>query len=103
MRQLIRHIYQTNGIAGLFAGLTPRLVKISPACAIMIASFEYGKSFFHDYNVRKYHNHHHQQQQAAVQSSEIDVADEKLSRDLAPSYGFSLATQHVQQMETERE
>nr|XP_040222937.1 probable mitochondrial glutathione transporter SLC25A40 isoform X1 [Anopheles coluzzii] len=47
-------IFQMNGIRGLFAGLTPRLVKVAPACAIMIASFEYGKNFFYRYNVQRY-------------------------------------------------
>lgn len=55
--QTLRHIYRLNGVAGLFAGVTPRLVKISPACAIMIGSFEYGKAFFHERNVRVYHMH----------------------------------------------
>lgn len=31
------------GIRGLFAGLTPRLIKVAPACAIMISTFEYSK------------------------------------------------------------
>ncbi|XP_050099990.1 probable mitochondrial glutathione transporter SLC25A40 isoform X1 [Anopheles aquasalis] len=51
----MRTIYQVNGIRGLFTGLTPRLVKVAPACAIMIASFEYGKNFFYSYNVARYH------------------------------------------------
>uniref|UniRef100_A0A182IWK2 Uncharacterized protein n=1 Tax=Anopheles atroparvus TaxID=41427 RepID=A0A182IWK2_ANOAO len=48
------NIFRVNGIRGLFAGLTPRLVKVAPACAIMIASFEYGKNFFYNYNVQRY-------------------------------------------------
>ncbi|XP_030745831.1 solute carrier family 25 member 40-like isoform X2 [Sitophilus oryzae] len=39
-------IYRSNGIRGLYAGLVPRLIKVAPACAIMISSFEYGKVFF---------------------------------------------------------
>lgn len=31
------------GVKGLFAGLTPRLLKVAPACAIMISTFEYSK------------------------------------------------------------
>jgi solute carrier family 25 protein 39/40 len=34
----------------LFPGLVPRLVKVAPACAIMISSYEYGKRFFQNYN-----------------------------------------------------
>ncbi|KAI8321675.1 mitochondrial carrier [Martensiomyces pterosporus] len=40
---MIRHILATEGAAGLFAGLTPRLMKIAPSCAIMISSYELGK------------------------------------------------------------
>lgn len=50
----IRDIYRGNGVSGLFAGLIPRLAKVAPACAIMIASFEYGKSFFYSHNVNVY-------------------------------------------------
>ncbi|KYB29088.1 Calcium-binding mitochondrial carrier protein Aralar1-like Protein [Tribolium castaneum] len=45
--QIIREIYRHSGIKGLYAGLVPRLVKVAPACAIMISSFEYGKVFFY--------------------------------------------------------
>ncbi|XP_023034727.1 solute carrier family 25 member 40 isoform X1 [Drosophila willistoni] len=44
-------IYRLGGIGGIFAGLGPRLFKVAPACAIMISTFEYGKSFFYHYNV----------------------------------------------------
>ncbi|KAF7395324.1 hypothetical protein HZH68_009374 [Vespula germanica] len=47
---IIRKIYNQNGIKGLFTGLIPRLVKVAPACAIMIATFEHGKRFFQKYN-----------------------------------------------------
>lgn len=49
----IRRIYNQNGIRGLFTGLIPRLVKVAPACAIMIATFEHGKRFFQMYNANK--------------------------------------------------
>lgn len=49
----IQRIYQQSGLKGLFTGLTPRLVKVAPACAIMIASFEHGKRFFQSYNAKK--------------------------------------------------
>lgn len=49
---IIRSIYDQKGVKGMFAGLTPRLVKVVPACAIMIGSFEYGKLFFMNYNRR---------------------------------------------------
>lgn len=56
--QSMKNIYRTNGFSGLFAGVTPRLAKIAPACAIMIASYEHGKRFFHNYNVSRYKDHH---------------------------------------------
>lgn len=43
---VFREIYSRHGFRGLFAGTVPRLVKVAPACAIMISSFEYGKIFF---------------------------------------------------------
>uniref|UniRef100_A0A224XS71 Putative mitochondrial carrier protein cgi-69 n=1 Tax=Panstrongylus lignarius TaxID=156445 RepID=A0A224XS71_9HEMI len=46
----LKNIYQKNGFSGLFAGIIPRIIRIAPACAIMVASFEYGKSFFQKYN-----------------------------------------------------
>ncbi|XP_050311571.1 probable mitochondrial glutathione transporter SLC25A40 [Anthonomus grandis grandis] len=45
-REVIRGIYRQQGIGGLYKGLAPRLIKVAPACAIMISSFEYGKVFF---------------------------------------------------------
>ncbi|KAM6410963.1 mitochondrial glutathione transporter SLC25A40 isoform 1-T1 [Pluvialis apricaria] len=43
---IMRKIVAKNGITGLFAGIIPRLFKVAPACAIMISTYEYGKSFF---------------------------------------------------------
>lgn len=54
LQEIIRH----NGIKGAFAGLVPRLFRVTPACAIMIASFEYGKSFFYKYNIDRYTENH---------------------------------------------
>lgn len=56
--QTLRNILRSSGIKGFYAGLTPRLFKVAPACAIMISSFEYGKQFFHMHNVTKYYEHH---------------------------------------------
>ncbi|XP_074652155.1 mitochondrial glutathione transporter SLC25A40-like [Tubulanus polymorphus] len=47
---LMKTIYRQQGITGLFAGTVPRIVKVVPACAIMISSYEYGKIFFSNYN-----------------------------------------------------
>lgn len=43
---IMRRIYQQEGIAGYFVGIAPRLVKIAPACAIMLSSYEAGKKIF---------------------------------------------------------
>ncbi|KAF8761085.1 DNA mismatch repair [Rhizoctonia solani] len=40
MTGLIRQIIHTEGPRALFAGLTPRVAKIAPACGIMIACYE---------------------------------------------------------------
>ncbi|XP_078042984.1 mitochondrial glutathione transporter SLC25A40 isoform X2 [Augochlora pura] len=47
---IIGKIYRQNGMKGLFTGLIPRIIKVAPACAIMIATFEHGKRFFQTYN-----------------------------------------------------
>uniref|UniRef100_A0A673J315 Solute carrier family 25 member 40 n=1 Tax=Sinocyclocheilus rhinocerous TaxID=307959 RepID=A0A673J315_9TELE len=37
----------------LSSGFLPRLIKVAPACAIMISTYEFGKAFFHRYNQKK--------------------------------------------------
>ncbi|XP_030378550.1 solute carrier family 25 member 40-like isoform X4 [Scaptodrosophila lebanonensis] len=61
--QRLAKIYRLNGMRGVFSGLGPRLFKVAPACAIMISTFEYSKSFFYHYNVNK-----HNQEQLASNS-----------------------------------
>lgn len=50
---IMKNIVAKNGLSGLFTGLTPRLIKIAPACAIMISTYEFGKAFFHKQNTQK--------------------------------------------------
>ncbi|XP_032944025.1 probable mitochondrial glutathione transporter SLC25A40 isoform X4 [Rhinolophus ferrumequinum] len=50
---IMKNIVAKNGFPGLFSGLIPRLIKIAPACAIMISTYEFGKVFFQKQNARK--------------------------------------------------
>lgn len=36
---------------GSSSGFMPRVIKVAPACAIMISTYEYGKSFFRRMNL----------------------------------------------------
>jgi len=49
-------LYQRHGIRANFRGLVPRVIKIAPACAIMVSTFEYGKTFFQNRNMQVYKN-----------------------------------------------
>lgn len=46
--KFIAQIYKTEGFSALYVGLVPRCMKIAPACAIMISSYEMTKKFFKD-------------------------------------------------------
>ncbi|KAK0734421.1 mitochondrial carrier domain-containing protein [Lasiosphaeria miniovina] len=52
MARLLWHIFSTEGAAGLFKGWIPRTLKVAPACAIMISSYEVGKRAFRGVNER---------------------------------------------------
>lgn len=54
--EIMRNIYSKHGLRGLFAGLAPRLYKVTPACAVMISTYEFFKSFFRKYNANKNNN-----------------------------------------------
>jgi len=45
---MMLRIVQSDGIAGLYVGVFPRVIKIAPSTAIMLTSYELGKRFFHD-------------------------------------------------------
>ncbi|KAI9720562.1 MAG: hypothetical protein M1812_002742 [Candelaria pacifica] len=51
--RFILHIYKTEGVAGLFTGWVARTLKVAPACAIMISSYEIGKKMARNMNVRR--------------------------------------------------
>lgn len=53
MPRFLWHIYCTDGMAGLFKGWAARCLKVAPACAIMISSYEIGKRMATNVNERK--------------------------------------------------
>ena len=44
--KFIHKIYVEEGIHALYTGLFPRLLKVAPACAIMISTYEFFKAYF---------------------------------------------------------
>lgn len=53
MPRFLWHIYSTEGLTGLFKGWAARSMKVAPACAIMISSYEVGKKMARKVNERK--------------------------------------------------
>ncbi|XP_077474690.1 mitochondrial glutathione transporter SLC25A39 isoform X2 [Stigmatopora argus] len=47
---IMRDIWSDVGYRGLFAGFMPRVIKVAPACAVMISTYEFGKAFFQKVN-----------------------------------------------------
>jgi len=47
---IAKELINEQGVKGLFSGLIPRLLKVAPACAIMISSYEFCKGFFRQQN-----------------------------------------------------
>lgn len=44
--QMLQHVWRSEGTRGLSSGLSPRVLKVVPACAIMISSYEAAKIAF---------------------------------------------------------
>ncbi|RBR25974.1 uncharacterized protein FIESC28_01247 [Fusarium coffeatum] len=53
MVRLLWHIFKTEGASGLWKGWIPRTLKVAPACAIMISSYEVGKRAFRGVNEKR--------------------------------------------------
>ncbi|KAG9350177.1 hypothetical protein JZ751_026530 [Albula glossodonta] len=47
---IMGRILAESGYRGLFTGLLPRVIKVAPACAVMISTYEFGKTFFQQLN-----------------------------------------------------
>ncbi|XP_077940273.1 mitochondrial glutathione transporter SLC25A39 isoform X3 [Gasterosteus aculeatus] len=48
---IMKDIWAEMGYRGLFAGFMPRVIKVAPACAVMISTYEFGKAFFQEVNL----------------------------------------------------
>lgn len=53
MPRFLLHILKEEGLGGLFKGWAPRCLKVAPACAIMISSYEVGKQWARSMNERR--------------------------------------------------
>jgi solute carrier family 25 protein 39/40 len=53
MPRFLLHIFKEQGLSGLFRGWAARCLKVAPACAIMISSYEIGKKMASDMNERR--------------------------------------------------
>lgn len=60
MPRFLYHIMKEEGVAGLFKGWIPRCLKVAPACAIMISSYEMGKRWARTVNVKKEEGQQHE-------------------------------------------
>ena len=53
MPRFLAHIFKEEGMQGLFKGWAARCLKVAPACAIMISSYEVGKRWARTMNEKK--------------------------------------------------
>ena len=53
MPRFLYHIFKEDGMGGLFRGWGARCLKVAPACAIMISSYEVGKKWARRVNEKK--------------------------------------------------
>ncbi|KAJ5084072.1 hypothetical protein NUU61_008651 [Penicillium alfredii] len=52
--KFLLHIYRKEGTPGLFRGWVARCLKVAPACAIMISTYELGKRMAREVNERRH-------------------------------------------------
>lgn len=53
MPRFLAHIFREEGIPGIFKGWAARCLKVAPACAIMISSYEIGKKTAKNINEKR--------------------------------------------------
>jgi len=58
MPRFLMHILREEGFGGLFKGWAARCLKVAPACAIMISSYEVGKKWAKRQNEKKVEMEH---------------------------------------------
>lgn len=51
--RFLLHIFREEGTVGLFRGWAARCLKVAPACAIMISTYELGKRMAREVNERR--------------------------------------------------
>jgi solute carrier family 25 protein 39/40 len=56
MPRFLLRIFHEEGLSGLFKGWVARCLKVAPACAIMISSYEIGKKMAQGVNERRHTN-----------------------------------------------
>ena len=49
--RMLKQVLAEEGLRGVFAGVGARVVKVAPACAIMVSSYEIGKRVCYDFGV----------------------------------------------------
>lgn len=52
--KFLYHIFREEGFPGLFRGWVARCLKVAPACAIMISTYEIGKKMARDVNEKRH-------------------------------------------------
>ncbi|KAJ5745267.1 hypothetical protein N7520_010449 [Penicillium odoratum] len=52
--KFLLHIFREEGMPGLFRGWSARCLKVAPACAIMISTYELGKRMAREVNERRH-------------------------------------------------
>lgn len=52
--KFLMHIFREDGMSGLFRGWVARCLKVAPACAIMISTYELGKKMARGVNERRH-------------------------------------------------